>query len=553
MRAHGRWVAAALGASAIGAQCRPTNSISFEINLPRGISGQAQWIEVGVFDGPCPGRTELAGGIPRSGTLTRIAFPKGDTSPPLVGDLKRASYAFAAVARNGDCGVVAIGCNYVDLTKATDVTINLAATQRPTASCVTGETCADGECVPVPATNDPTLGADCSMQLVGAGPLGDPMVFDSDVVSAPALVATESGFLVAYREYDPNAGTGRLTLAAIDQGGGLTIAAPATLPGQCAGQLETDAVGLAYLTGSGVAVSARPSCGGQQPGGLDAFAVDKSGNVTGSAFNSVVGSSLTLSNAHAVSLAGSNSGWIALLDSWSAQLVGLSGLNTTGGATAFGGPPPQTLAQVVASDQMLALLAAKAPTAGPEDGGSPTAEGGPAQPEGGPAQPALTLILRASPSDPGTPYLLSATWGAVAAEGGRAFVLSNSPMLSSLVSWTAVDLGAAAPAAGNTFAPSGQGAVVGGDIAFHGDRMMFVVEQPGSIAVTVWDHASTAPTLLRTLALSDDPRVPPQATVRDGRVAIAASDSRVAVTWVTAANLGLNDAVGGYALYACSP
>jgi hypothetical protein len=540
MRARGRWIAVALGASAIGAQCRASNSVSFEINLPRAISGQAQWMEVGVFDGPCPGRTELAGGIPRSGTLTRLAFPKGDTSPPLVGDLKKASYGFAAVARDSNCAVVATGCNYVDLTKATDVSIELAATQTPAGACVAGETCAEAQCVPVPATTDPTLGAGCSMQLVGAGPLGDPMVFDGDVVSAPAVVATESGFLVAYREYDPNGGTGSLTLAAIDPGGGLTIASPTALSGQCAGQVEADAVGLAYVTGGGVVVSARPSCGSGEPGGLDAFAVDKSGNVTGTAFNSVPGSTPTLSNAHAASLAGSSSGWVALLDSFSAQLVGLSGLNTNGGAAAFGGPPPQTLAQVVASDQMLALLAANTPAAAQMDGGGST-------------QPVLTLLLRASPTDPGTPYVFPATWGAIAAEGGRAFVLGNSPVLPSVVNWAAVDLGSAAPAASDTFAPAGQGAVIGGDVAFHGDRMMFVVEQPGSIAVAVYDHASTTPTLLRNLLLSDDPRVPPQATVRDGRVAIAASDSRVAVTWVTAANLGLNDAVGGYALYACSP
>jgi hypothetical protein len=41
-------------------------------------------------------------------------------------------------------------------------------------------------------------------------------------------------------------------------------------------------------------------------------------------------------------------------------------------------------------------------------------------------------------------------------------------------------------------------------------------------------------------------------TVRDGSVAVAASDTRVAVVWTTAKVLGQNDAAGGYAVFACT-
>jgi hypothetical protein len=144
-------------------------------------------------------------------------------------------------------------------------------------------------------------------------------------------------------------------------------------------------------------------------------------------------------------------------------------------------------------------------------------------------------------------------WGALTAQAGRAFVLGGADDQSSSVTWAAVDLGTAAPAAADAVALPGQGAALGGDIALRGDRLMLAVEQPGAIAVAVYDHASTTPTPLRYVLLSDDPRVPPQSTVRDGRLALAVSDSRVAVVWVTAANLGPNDAVGGYAVYACLP
>jgi hypothetical protein len=547
---------AALAASNAGAQCRGSDQVSFEIDLPSALSTKAQWMEVGVFNGTCPSATQLAGGIPRSGTLTRIAFPKGDTSPPLVGDLSKAPYAFAAVARDANCAVLATGCSVVDLGKAKDVTIHLSATAHATGACASGETCAEAECVPALGPGNPTLGGHCTMELVGAGPLGDPLVLNGgDVVSAPAIVGTEHGFLIAYREYDANAGSARLTVAAVDNGGGMMLAPPTMLPAQCSGQVETDGVGLAYLAGSGVVVSARPSCGGQ-PGGLDAFALDAGGSVGGTAFNGALGPSPTLSRAHALSLAGSTSGWVALLDQSSAQLVGLSGLSTQGGPTAFGGPPPQTLAQVVATDQMLALLTAGSPpslvdSGAPSDAAASSDATVPPDAATGPST--LQLLLGTSGADAGAPLVIPGSWGALAAEAGRAFVLSDPADGSSTTIWTAADLGSAAPSATGTFAPPGQGQVLGADVAFHADRLMLAAEQPGSIALAVYDHASTTPTPLRTLLLSDDPRVPPQKTVQDGRVVVAASDSRVAVAWITAATLGSSDAVGGYALYACSP
>jgi hypothetical protein len=547
---------AALAASNVGAQCRRNEQVSFEIDLPSALSAKAQWMEVGVFDGTCPSATQLAGGIPRSGTLTRIAFPKGDTSPPLVGELSKKAYAFAAVARDANCAVLATGCSVVDLSKAKDVTIHLTATAQAAGACASGETCAEAECVPALGNGDPILGGHCSMELVGAGSLGDPLILGGgDVVSAPAVVATERGFLVAYREYDPN-GSARLTVAAIDNGGGSTLAPPTMLPAQCPGQVETDGVGLAYLAGAGVVVSARPPCGGQPAGGLDAFRIDAGGNVGGTAYSGGLGPAPTLSRAHALALAGSTNGWVALLDQSSAQLVGLSGLSTQGGPTAFGGPPPQTLAQVVATDQMLALLTARGPPS-PVDAGGSTDAAAPsdatAPPDATAGPSTLQLLLGASGPNAGAPLVIPGSWGALAAEAGRAFVLSAPTDGSSTATWTAADLGSAISAATGTFAPSGQGPVLGGDVAFHGDRLMLAAEQPGSIALAVYDHASTTPTQLRNLLLSNDPRVPPQKTVQDGLVAIAASDSRVAVAWITAATLGSSDAVGGYALYACSP
>ncbi len=484
-------------------------------------------MELGVLPGACPSPLELGAGIPPTGAIVRLAFQKGDADPPPIGDLKKASYAFAAAARGADCSVLATGCSVVDVTQARDVTITMNATATPVGACATGETCDAGRCVPSTNPDDPGIGAGCSMELVGAGPFAVPLDDSGDTASAPAVAVTETGFLVAYREYDPGQGIARLTVGAVDEGGALTVPTPTMLPGQCPGQDESDAVGLAYLGGAGVVVSARPSCGPGTSPGLDAVAVDAGGNAQKATF-SPTADSLGLSNAHAAALTGVSSGWLAYLDDDASAVIALSGLVTQGSPVAFGGGRPQTLAEVSATDQMLALLA-----------GNGTS---------------LTLQLGASPpADAGAPFTLTGTWGAVAAQGSRAYVVDDGGNGAQPLSFSAFDLGGSAAASSGTFAPPGQGPVAGGDVAFHADRVMFAAEQPGALSVVVYDHASTAPTFLRSVLLSGDARIPAQDTVRDGRLAIAASDSRVLVAWITATALGPDDPVGGYALYACAP
>jgi hypothetical protein len=514
------------GIASTGAQCQGNPSVSFEILLPSAVANQAQWMEIGVLPGSCPAPDQLAAGLPEGATLVRVAFQKGDTSPPAIGDLKRGSYAFAAVARAADCSVVATGCTEADVDQARDVRVALSATQTPVGACAPGESCSTGRCAPSTSPGDPTVGAGCSMDLVGAGPLGDPLELSgTEVASAPAVAVTETGFLLAYREYDASQGVARLTVGALDPGGSLTLNAPTTLPAQCPNQNETDGVGLAYLGGAGVVLSARPACG-QQPG-LDALQVDASGNVKQTAF-SPTGAQPALSSTHAASPTGAGSGWVAVLEQGAPSLLPLAGLQVQGSGSRFGGAPPQSLAEVAATDQAVALLA----------GGGGT----------------LTLQLGVTPADAGAANTLAGTWGAVAAEASRALVLSNGGGTGGQpLAFHAYDVGGSGASASGTFAPPGQGTVAGGDVALHGDRAMFALEQPGAVSIMVYDHASTTPSPLRSVLLSADARVPAQTTVRDGRVAIAASDSRVLVTWITAINIGPNDPVGGYALYACAP
>ncbi len=521
-------------ALAAGAQCQGDPSVTCEVELPAALANTAQWMEVGVLPGSCPGSAELAGGLPVTGLVTRVAFENGNTSPPPIGTLKKGSYAFAAVARGADCSVVATGCSQVDVTNARDVSISLSATGKALGACGAGSTCYDARCVPTLGGADAGPGGGCPMTLVGAGPLGDPLDVTPDIASAPAAAATENGFLIAYREYDPTGGSARLTVVSVDTRGVLTVGTPTMLSTQCAGQDETDAVGLGYAGGTGVIVSARPQCG-SQPGGLDVLPVDASGAIGQVAFTSTMAGKPVLSG-HAVALTGANAGFLAYVAQGQATVVGLAGLFPQGAPVELGGIATASLAQVAASSQAIAVLA-----------------GGTASPDAGTLGPTLSLALGTSAAALSAPFDFTGNWGAVALAGTRAIVLSDSSATAQPVAWHTFD-----PAPGTsataTFTPGAtSGPVAGGDVAVQSDLVFFAAEPAGDLALDVFDHASTTPTMLQSLTLSSDPRVPSLVNLRDGKVAVAASASQVLVTWVTGTTLGPDDNVGGWALYACAP
>jgi hypothetical protein len=517
----------------LGAQCQGDPSVSFEVELPASVSAAAQWMEVGVLSGGCPTAVTLAGGLPDSGLVARVAFAESNTRSPPIGTLEKGAYAFAAVARAADCSVLATGCAQVDVSSARAISIAMTATSHPVGACLAGSTCFDARCVPALGGVDGGAPG-CAMTLVAAGPLGDPMGATPDVASTPAAVATESGFLVAYREYDPTGGAAQLTVVSITASGVLTVNTPTPLPAQCAGQDETDAVGLAYATGAGLVVSARPACG-SQPAGFDTFPIDSTGHLGESAFSSTPTGKPALSK-HAVALTSATTGYLAYAAQGRAIVTAVSGLFAQNAPVAFGDLGTAVLAQVAASSQGIALLS-----------------GGMTAPDAGTGATTLGLVLGTSPAALSTPSDFPGTWGAVALAATRAVVLSDSATPAQPVAWHTFD-----PAPGGsataTFAAGGaSGAISGGDVAVQSDLAFFAAEPPASLTIDVFASVATTPALLRAVALASDPRVPSLANVRDGKVVVAASPSRVLVSWVTGTSLGPDDAVGGWALYACSP
>jgi hypothetical protein len=247
---------------------------------------------------------------------------------------------------------------------------------------------------------------------------------------------------------------------------------------------------------------------------------------------------------------------------------GITGVSTAQNPTlgTFGGSTTGiTDAWVAASESVLALLASgkgeistvPPPVDGGTDGGTTTVDAG------GGDEPSLRLLrlpastqltdLDAAANRPRLPVSFPGAIGSIVAKGARVLVISDGGGPGRSATFRAFDLNKDQPAVTNGFSVDGQGAVTGVDVAVQGDRAYFVAMKPGQIALQVYGNASTTPTPLRNVSFRREPRISGVDTVRDGRVAIAATDTRVAVAWTTAKALNNNDHTGGYAIFACTP
>jgi hypothetical protein len=541
--------------------CNPKSEVGFSLRVPGDIVDQTTWYEIGAFaNGTCPPKEQLGGGIPM-GSTARLAFRREARTTPALGDLARGSYAFAAVAKNEDCGVLAGGCSVVDVDSSSEITITLRAMDPPSAGCKNGTVCEAAQCVPSSDNSDPSVGAGCSLELVGAGPLGNPLAISSTLTSAPAIVATSEGFLIAYRELDALVGAARLTFLAVDNGGGALDPHSETLPSRCSGADESDAVGMAFSNGNGLAVVARAPC--DSKAGFDFYGIDEKGKVTKSGVEtsaSLGASRLLLSTEHALAPQPTGPNFFLVFTKDGQALVNSTSEAHFAATPAlpFGGATPHEGSWVATSDKLVALLAgATGVVAGPPldagTGDADTDAGPPSNDAGGP-QPILRLNVAAAGASFGSleaPLEFPGAWGSMTALGRRLVVASSGSTPGKPVAFRLFDLGTKDPVLVDGFNTEGLGKVLYADVASNQTHLFFAVEQPGAISLVAYDHADTTPTFLREVQLTQNPRVPSLKDIREGRIAVAASDTRVAVSWITGKLLTENDAVGGYAVFAC--
>lgn len=533
-------VRAGLLVAVMGGACGDPD-VSVMVSIPKGAG--AKWVEIGAFSGGvCPPIGELAGGLPNAGMVARVAFDAA--SPKPMGHLPAASYGFAAVARAEDCSVLATGCAVVDVTRARDISISLASSSGgDAAKCTSGEVCLDARCVPPSGVDDPSFGQGCTMELVGAGPLPN-AVAGGPQISAPAVVAAGDGFVIGYMETLSSGGS-RVTLVPIDaDGGALQATAPFPLK-HC--KSDTLAYGgdalllsLASMTDGLVAVS-HPPC---TQGGLDLIGAKSDGSFGALTFATFASSDLRLST-HALAPASGAAYVVAFRENGTSKLTTTTG-STVAPPVAFG--TPSDAAARVARGSGVQIVVAEGPAVAVE-GGAMTGT-------------YARVHVQSASTDPlaigAVPFAqLPMTTTAVSAEGTRGYLVTDDTDLADdtrqdaliLYSFDATDLSNPKK---RQFPGVlvGTGALLALDAVAHGDRLVVVAERARSITLVVVDKVSTAPSALRELPLAEDFRVPQ--TFVDGPVAVAATDSRVAVAWSSRkAALTDNDVVGGYAVFAC--
>ncbi|MFO0677595.1 MAG: hypothetical protein U0169_13750 [Polyangiaceae bacterium] len=555
MRPVVRSAAATIGVLTAGilpnAHCGPPE-VSLEVAVPSGVKDETAWIEVGVFENACPPIDQLAGGIPEVGPVSRLAFrPDSPTKPPL-GELDAKTYGFAAVARRADCGVVATGCVQVNVGSERRVGIQTGPTGTPSGMCGQASVCHFARCTPGVDNSSSAVGAACSMQLLGAGPLAAAFTDSGSVMSVPSITALTNGFAIAYREFAPVNGSSRLTLLPIDEGGGAMPAVQRILADRCSQSEEGDGAAVSFDANGGIVALARARCGSSKPGGIDLFSFDDTPRVQSNSFNLAEDPSVvTLSGPHAlVDPKALGPRLLAFVQSGRPRVTTLDKLALTAGFD-FGGGGTAVEAQVAATDKVVGLLARGA-------AGSSSADGGTTP--GDPTTSANELRLQMTSAGSNlaslpAPYSFTGAWASMAAQSTRVFVVAPGAATRPLV-YRAFDLqlsGATPePKIEESFTPEVLGKVLYADVTVHNDRIFMAVEQAGSISVVVFDHASTTPTFVSETVLARDPRVPSYiGLARDGRLAIAASDTRVAVAWVSARVLKSSDVPGGYAIFAC--
>lgn len=547
----------------VGAACKGSRDVSLELTLPSDVVRLTDWFEVGAYkDASCAAVFPmLASGVP-DGATARVAFRRKDPSGPRFGDIPNGNYAFAAVARDEECAIVAMGCSEEDVDDTSKVTVHLDIATGDSGRCGVGTVCQAARCVSANDNSDPGVGAGCSLELLGAGPLASSAGGRDTQLSAPAIQPTSTGFVIAYREVEPHGSAARVVLLPIDAAGGALAPERPGLPDRCSASNETDGIGLVMNGDSGMLALARAPCAGKPALELLNFSASVDGVALGKFLVSTSPreTALTLGAARPAALRPSG-GLVVFTEAGVARVANMTpdrGIVEPSGT--FGGTKGITGAWIAANDKVLALLAAGS-------GGLPVAAdagaGEPIEPGSDP-ESTSTLRLLMLPSDtplesinaqegtPAAPIVFPGEWASIAALAGRVIVLSDGTGPGRSVTYRAFDQHRDSSSDAGGFSVEGQGPVTAGDVTIVGNRAYFAVLKPGAVALHVYDNASTTLTQRRSVTFGREPRISAISTVRDGRVAVAATESRVAVAWTTATALGSNDAPGGYAVFACT-
>jgi hypothetical protein len=219
----------------------------------------AAYTEIFVVKDRCPDDADLAAGKVEGVVYEGIA--PADEAPPTIGALDKGQYGFVVLLKDANCGVIGFGCTAADMENIREVRIAVRAwtssnTCQPLSggSCPLPLLCDEGRCVKEVSEGGP---GGCDLTVVNGGPLPEVLGTGSQV-TGPGVVATNSGFVIGYREIEAD-GTVNATLVPLTDAGALGSVAREPVTG-CAGRARRrHRYGAA--NGEGLMAMSLPDCG----------------------------------------------------------------------------------------------------------------------------------------------------------------------------------------------------------------------------------------------------------------------------------------------------
>lgn len=544
--------------------CSSDPSVSLDVQVPTTLTGVVSYELAAFPGGKCSSlQPTLVGGLPLVGTAARSAFPAGGATVGL-GKLAQGDYALAIVGRDQNCKVLATGCSDVALDGSKSVTLALSASTEGGAACGQDSSCVSARCVPKPVSEVPG----CTMAVVAQGALDGAIASASVAVSGPAIVADDDGFRVGYRLIDPANGesngisNSRYGYFTINNSGAVVERVEKPFRGGCDNVPLSDGLGFLRMNGKLLMATSVPYC---RPGTTtlrqgdveltdwtdkDApkvFGLDPGGYTptlaTQNALTTFNNKLLVIKAEQARTSTDGNISWLAVDPSTGEALPG---------EQFFISPDIARSVEMVGSDKVLATLT--------QNTGQVYVR----------AHNALQSYLDLTKvREQVSTY--SAVWGHLALKGKRAFLLRGLDQGASLTVHDPIGA-ATAPFAPSKPADPGVeyniplnsdgGPSGGGALTVHGSHVFALMAQAqqGDPILTLATFAGASTKLFQTHAtyITQEMGAPTLNTMRDARVAVAASKSRVLVVWVASTSqnglstLKKGQAMGGYMQFACT-
>lgn len=299
--------------------CKSAEEVTVLLQDQCSFQETATYTEFAVFEGQCGGGSTACGLDDKlsvgdtGGAIVRHIVPMGDALPS-VGKLDEKAYAFAAIVRDESCRVIGYGCTCADITtirevqiqpggwsacKDKDCTLAEFCASLETGGCATDEQCTAGKCEA--GESDVDSGPDeptvCTLEVQASGAL--PSVTEETRLTGPALAATSTGFVLAYRTQDAE-GIADIVTRLPSTNGAVTPIPPAKIT--CAyDDVQADGgIGIDFTDGNGLAVFSLPNCDGNGAG-VSVKTFDAAGTVRSNTLQPNPGfASLTLAPHHSI-------------------------------------------------------------------------------------------------------------------------------------------------------------------------------------------------------------------------------------------------------------